>query len=240
MPAITDIHGNAVAKPFAWSFSALNNFEQCPKKFAAYSIHKTIKEPENENMRWGFQVHNAMAKRITNLVPLPKEMAPFEKWIDWAMANSDRTQVIMQAERKMAITVDHQPCEFFDRVKKPWFRTVLDVLKVRDKYARIIDWKTGHNVKPDSEQLALAAAVVFAHYPEVDHALCQFVWLQEDQKIEEVVSRSDLAHIWRMVQPKVDAMRLAQEKDDYPPKPSGLCKKYCAVVACPYHGKGAY
>ena len=41
----TDIHGNPVVERRHWSFSALDKFTNCARKFYHYDIAKTIKEP---------------------------------------------------------------------------------------------------------------------------------------------------------------------------------------------------
>jgi len=234
-------------KPFAWSYSALTNFENCPKKYYEYAVAKNVKEPENDNMRWGYQVHEAMAKRLIYGRELPESMASFEPWARFALTNPS-AQTILKTEQKLAITVDGKPCEFFDKVHTPWCRAVLDVLKMRGNVARIIDWKTGKHPKYDDSldnakmQLVIGAALTMVHYPKVDTVLCQLIYLQEDteQSVKnrsEEVHRIDLPHIWRTLAPRVQHMSEAILNSDYPPKPSGLCKKHCAVVACPYHGR---
>ena len=37
--------------------------------------------------------------------------------------------------------------------------------------------------------MLLTAATAFAHAPEATHALCQFVWLKDDLKTEEIALR---------------------------------------------------
>lgn len=238
---------------FAWSYSALTNFETCPKKYHAYSIAKSVKEPENENMRWGFQVHEALAKRVAFGKTLPDTMTGYEKWARFALTNPSPS-VIVKAEQKMAITVDRKPCDYFARTKtspQPWLRSVLDVFKHNDKVGRIIDWKTGaipryaDKLDEAKVQLSLGAVVAFLHHPTLQAIKCELVYLQEDSEQDvinrsEVVQRTDMDYIWRMATPRVMAMMDAEARQDYPPKPSGLCKKHCAVTGCEYHGKGAF
>jgi hypothetical protein len=35
-------------------------------------------------------------------------------------------------------------------------------------------------------------------------------------------------------------MQKAVRTNNFPPRPSGLCKRHCAVTGCQYYGKGAY
>lgn len=239
MSVTTTFDGRPAVKPFAWSFSALEGFETCAKKYYHNKIKKDFPDFAGPQANWGLQVHKAMADRITKAKALPEGMRQWEKWIDWAMENSDRTQVVTRAEHKLAMTERLQPCDYFDKRLPVWFRTVADVIKIRVPYLRIIDWKTG-KFKEGSDQLLLTAAAAFAHYPEATHALCQFVWLQDDLKTEELFSRDDFPWFWQRMLPRVGKMQQAALTSEYPPNPSGLCKKHCSVTSCAYHGKGAY
>jgi hypothetical protein len=232
----------------AWSFSALNAYRTCAKQYYHYKILKDVPEPQGEEMKWGNRVHNAMADRIAKAQPLPSEMAGYEKWIEWALVNSDRSEVELGVERKMAITEGFDPCEYFDKQVPVWFRTVLDVVKVRvkDGVARIIDWKTGKFPKDAlaeaeaMQQLSLSATVIFATYPAVQHAQLQLVYLKDSDKIERTFSRPDLPREWQQIMPILAQMEASEKQLEYPANPSGLCKKHCAVTSCVFHGRGSF
>ena len=130
-------------RQFYWSYSALNNFETCPKKFYHTSIAKDFVEPESEHRKWGYAVHEAFAKAVDHSPKLPPEMAKWEPWVKFAKEPFDPLTTMRKAEMKLAITADLNPCEYFDKRVPVWFRAVADVLKISGPYARIIDWKTG-------------------------------------------------------------------------------------------------
>jgi hypothetical protein len=234
---------------FAWSWSALDNFETCPKKYWHTRIRKDTKEPEGEAMMWGKQVHEALAERVSKGRKLPDTM-PYEKHADMVLENTDRTKVVLKVEQQLAVTEDMRPCGYFDKQVDPWLRVVADVLKVREdkSVARIVDWKTGKGkfrrdpftgrFVSDSDQLLLSAAVVMAHYP-VETVWTQFFWLQEDVVTDAIFTKEDLAPFWNRILPRVDRMENAYKTTEYPPKPSGLCVRHCPVTGCPYHGKGS-
>ena len=69
----------ASKKPFAWSFSALDSFETCPKRFWHLSIAKDVKEEENEAMRYGSYAHKQFELRLKNSTPLPIDLKHHEK-----------------------------------------------------------------------------------------------------------------------------------------------------------------
>jgi len=235
---------------FAWSWSALESFETCPKKHWHTRIKKDYVEAPGEAAEWGKQVHTALADRISRGKELPREMAAYEKHVEPVLAHADNREVTIQVERQLAVTEDMRPCAYFDKRVDPWCRVVADVLKVREKdaVARLVDWKTGKGKfypdpvtgenKAESDQLKLSAAVVFAHFPKLNAVWTQFVWLQEGVVTDEIVVRADLPRFWTAMLPRVDRMAEAARTVEYLPKPSGLCKRHCPVTSCPYHGVG--
>jgi hypothetical protein len=230
----------AGSKPFAWSYSALSSFENCARQYYHTKIAKDFPEVQSDANRWGLAVHAAMAERVKDNIPLPKSMAQWDKWAEWALDGVDPKETLLRVEEKLAITEDIEPCAFFARTADPWFRTVLDVLHIDGPCARIIDWKTGRNIDENSDQLLMAATVVFAHWPEVQHCTCQFVWLQHDSVTESRFFRSDLIPFWLRTMPRIERMRRAIRVNEYPARPSGLCKKHCGVRTCEFHGRGRY
>jgi hypothetical protein len=189
-----------------------------------------------------------LADRIAHAKPLPEGM-PYEHWADWALLNVDRTQVELGVEKQMAITEQFTPCEYFDKVKPVWFRTVLDVVKIRtqDAIARVIDWKTGKmpsnpaKEREAEQQLWLSATAIFVHYPAIRMVRTNLVYLQEahpDHLQHNDIERKDLPALWHQIVPTLQGMKEALVRQEYQPNPSGLCKKHCAVSSCPHYGVG--
>jgi PD-(D/E)XK nuclease superfamily protein len=234
----TDRHGSPVKKPFFWSWSRLQAYETCPKQFYHQDIVKDVVRGSSPEQDWGNQVHAALAKRIMNAEPLPAGMQHYEHWADKVMQGWDRTKVVVNCEQKLAITPGFQPCDYFDKHKPVWLRIVADVLKRADDVALLVDWKTGKR-KDDLEQLLVSAAVVFAHYPEVQAIRSEFVWLQEDVTTSARVRRTDLPQVWQRMLPRVSRMEKALDLTEFPANPSGLCKRHCRVKSCPHYGVGS-
>lgn len=218
-------------KPFAWSYSRLKNFETCGKRHYHVDILKDVKEEQSEQLQYGELVH----KQLADYIGKGKEILPhlrdlLEPWAQRILTGGGNILV----EQKLAITKDFGPCEFFDR--QAWFRGVGDVVKVNGPVALVVDWKTGKIIE-DSVQLALMAACVFAHHPAVQKVRSEFVWLKEDAKTSAVLDRSEMPGIWSSLWPRIEALRLAHETTSYPARPGRLCRKWCPVTACPYHGE---
>lgn len=225
----TTRHGPA---PFAWSFSRLKNFETCPLRHQQIDLLKTFSEDEsNDALQYGGAVHKSAAERLgPDRVPLPKEhQRALGKWCDALESGPGE----LQTELRTALTEDLRPCGYFDA--DVWYRGVIDVLKLNPPVAFAGDWKTGKIVE-DSVQLAVTAAWVFAQYPEIEMVRSEYIWLKFNTTTKVHLTRNHMPELWATLAPRIQAMKHAAETATYPPKPSGLCKNWCPVETCKYHG----
>jgi hypothetical protein len=226
--AVTTSHG---PKPFSWSYSRLKNFEACPKKHYEVDLQKSFKEEDSDALLWGNHVHKAMDLRCgEKRIPLPATMADYEKWV----APVVDTPGTILVEQQLSISKDFAACGYF--AGNCWFRAKGDFIKLGERTAIILDWKTG-KVKPDSEQLWLSAACVFAKYPHIKKIRSSFVWLQENATTDEDITPDDLPAKWRGLWPRIQAMETAWKTTTYQAKPGGLCRKWCPVKSCPHNGE---
>lgn len=229
-------------KPFAWSWSKLKNYRSCPKRHWEIDIAKNFKDVESEALKWGEQVHKAMAERVGKGTPLPQSMQHYESWPAKIVA-LNMAGMKTQVENKLAMSRDFAPTSFFDAAT--WFRGVLDVIGLGSSTALSVDWKTGGNVNPDYEQLGLSAQLVFAHHPEIEAVETIYVWLGHTHDDGSPVithgayTRDTMVPLWARLLPEVGQMDEAYRTTTYPPKPSGLCVRHCPVTSCPYHGRGS-
>jgi hypothetical protein len=213
---------------FAWSYSRLKNYRTCPKRFYEIDIQKNYKE-ESEQLKWGDEVHKALADACSKDMPLPTGM-DYQKWVGFVRSRPGKLYV----EQKYAITRDFSPCSFFGPTV--WFRSIADVVVLYGRVALIIDWKTGKPI-PDSNQLFLVSQCVFCQFPEVQRVVNQFVWLQTDDITQEIYDRADMAAQWPPLLTQVAELEKATKDLTFPPKPNKLCRSYCPVQSCPFWGK---
>jgi hypothetical protein len=219
-------------KPFAWSYSKLKNYEVCPKRHYHVDIAKDFKEAESEQLRQGNLVHSFFERRLgPKAEPFPGSYAEiYEPWA--ARVESGPGTVLV--EQQLAITSDFEPCAWF--APTAWYRAKIDVLKLHGPFAILIDWKTGKVVE-DSVQLILSAMCVFYHYPEVQVAKSVFAWLAENAESEEIVHRHELPKLWNDLWPRIEELREAHARTNYPPTPGRLCRSWCPVTSCPHNGR---
>ena len=219
-----------VVSGFSWSYSQLKNFETCPKRYYHYNVLKDVKEPESAQLIEGNNVHKALELRIKNNESLPLGMGQYEPM----MARLAAAPGKIYSEQKLALTSTFQPTAYFNR--QAWFRTVIDYAAINPPNAVILDYKTG-KVAEDTTQLQLMAVTLFAADPKVDRVKAGLMFLAHDQIEREEYVRDDVMEIWGEILPRVRAVEKARASKEYPPRPSGLCKRYCAVSSCPHHGR---
>jgi hypothetical protein len=89
--------------------------------------------------------------------------------------------------------------------------------------ANVMDWKTGKR-KTDQFQMELFAAQVFKHYPEVTMVKTSLVWLKTFEIDTETYLRGDVNAIWAEVMKRIQRIHTSLDHDNWPAKPSGLCR----------------
>ncbi len=215
-----------------WSYSSLSSFEQCPRRYAVIRVHKLVADPPNAASKHGDEVHKALELYVKDGTALPVKYAQYEPIVS-KIAKSPGD---VYAEQRFALTRDIKPTTFF--APDCWVRGVLDVTVVRGAKATVLDYKTG-KPKNDPDQLKLFAAAVFGQYPEVDTVKTGYLWLAYDIADTEIYTRSQAADIWKSFEVRVERLEHAMKYDEFPPKPSGLCKNYCPVPKniCEFSGR---
>lgn len=147
-----------MAKPFAWSYSALTGFETCPRQHHEMRIKKAWPDPPGEVQLWGIQVHKMIEDRLAMGKPLPGYLA----YVEPILQKLENTKGAVQPEYKLALNGQFQPVEFF--AKDAWVRAVGDVVKVHEDRAMAVDWKAGKYREGDG-QLKLQSAVMKGSTP---------------------------------------------------------------------------
>lgn len=220
-------------KPFAWSYSKLKNYETCGFRHQQIDILKNFIEKMEEGgaLDWGNKVHKALAEALKNGVALPADMTLYQKWVDRLKHGPGELLV----EQKYAITKDFAKCSWFSDMA--WYRGIGDVVRIDGPVALVVDWKTG-KILVDSVQLMLMAQCIFAHYPHVRKVRSEFIWLKDDANTPEVYDRRDMADSWIGLLDRVRTLEDAYNTGTYLPKPGRLCRNWCPVKSCQYHGKG--
>jgi hypothetical protein len=220
----------SATKPFSWSYSVLKNYETCPKRYYHYNVIKDVKEPETDQLREGNRLHKSFENRVASATPLPLGYKQYENLLAKLIAAPGETH----AEQKLALTSSFTPTTYF--ANNAWFRTVIDFTKIHNGTATVVDYKTGR-VANDTTQLQLMSATLFASDPQIQRVRAALLFVAHGQMEREEYVRGDLTEIWGEILPRVKVVERARAAQHYPPTPSGLCKRFCAVTSCPHHGR---
>lgn len=211
----------------SWTYSQLDTFETCPRKFYHLKVKRDIVEPPTIHTEWGTKVHTAFEDFVKDGVLLPEGMDQWQP-LAYKLAKLPGDKL---CEMEYALDRNFQPCAW----KGAWTRGIADLVVINGKNAIVADYKTGKR-KP-TEQLDLYAAYVFHHHPEVQKVTTGFVWLKEKKIDWQPRERDALSVIWQNLVPRVRKLESAYERDSWPPKTSGLCKAWCPIMTCEFNGR---
>lgn len=224
----------AITKSFSWSYTALIDFENCPRAYAAKRVYKTVKEEESEALRWGNAVHKALELRVRDKTPLPDSM---KQWDKYAIAFERSKNYGILCESEYATNRALKLVAWF--ANDAWSRFKVDVTLLKDKgvTACIYDYKTG-KVKDDETQLRLFGLIVLRAMPEVERVFAYNIWLKHNQVSAPVCTMRDWEmKEWQKIIPRVRRMEEAWKHENFPERQSGLCKAHCPVIDCLHNGK---
>lgn len=223
-----------MAKPFAWSYSALTSFETCPFRHQQTRINKSIIEPQTEAILWGNKVHKALEDYVKSRTPLPESVKMYEPIVERLVKKAHDSEAKIEAEQKLALNKDLRQTRFF--AKDVWVRGIVDVTLEKGNKVFVGDYKTGKR-NPNSEQLMLSAAMVMQSRPWVEEVTNAFLWLKTNEVDSEKFTPDDLPSIWSMFLPRVQRMEEAIAEGNFPKRESGLCRNWCPVHSCEFNGK---
>mgnify|MGYP001300659949 FL=1 len=213
----------------AHSFSAIKMYENCPKRYYHQRVTKEVQDTGGEASRYGERIHEFLEQRLVNDTALPPEAEKYEVLCQTIekMARGGE----LHAERQLTLTEDLTPTSWF--AKDAWLRSILDVLILKEDTAIVLDWKTGKR-RPDFTQLEMFALQVWKHFPEIVRIKTTFVWLKEMKMDTEEYSREQSDELWQNLLGRINRIYESVEHENWPAKPSGLCRFCPAQSLCEY------
>lgn len=219
-----------MTKPLAWSYSALEDFKNCPHSYHEKRVLRRFPQADTEELVWGRSVHKAFELRQQHGQALDPELEEHEEFMQHLESLPGE---YFDVERQLALDKKGQPVNewFGDHI---WWRGVIDYRKLdsAEKRATIVDYKTG---KPHEKwaQLAMFAIHTFMQFPQIDIANCQFYWTKTKSVTKKVWGRGDIPVLWNMFLPDLQQYKQAFKEDVWQMRPSGLCYGWCPVTDCP-------
>ncbi len=214
---------------FAWSYSALDSYELCPKKHWAEKIGRIVKPQRSTVGDYGAEAHKHFEKRLISSKPLPLDLRHHES----VLAKLAAAPGEGMPEQKLALNRDFKPTGFFD--DDVWVRGIIDFVKVNGQHLLVIDHKFGR-MKEGFDQIDLMVAIMFCYMPEINTATGAYYWAKEKKLTRKKYTRNNGPAIWNGFLPRVKQMENAKKNDEFPARPNFLCKRHCPVKSCPYNG----
>lgn len=217
-------------KPNAWSHSALDAFENCPRQYYETKIAKRWPFETTKEMEWGKYVHKQFEDYLLGrIAALPLDLGVHQDFLDTFKAQPGT----IAGEERIALDDSLQPCAYFG--KRVWYRGQVDA-RMRDTargYSHILDHKTG-KVKTDYAQLKSFAIYEFLTQPSIHTVRCEFYWTQIRGANGETYTRDQLWSLVGEFVPKLDRFSRAFLTNTWNPKQSGLCRGWCPVSTCEF------
>ena len=216
-------------KTFAWSYSRLNAFELCPKKYYLEQVARTVSEKKSAITDYGTECHKKFELRLIKNKPLPLDLKHHEPILAKLAALPGEGM----PEQKLAINEDLQPTGYYDN--DVWCRAIIDYAKLMGNKVLIVDHKFG-KMRAGFDQLDLMFAMMSCYIPELVKGAGAFYWAKEKRMTKKVYVKEDTMGIWGSFIPRVNRLKKAHEETNFPPKRNFLCARYCAIKECPYNG----
>lgn len=214
-------------KPRPWSYSALDDFVNCPRAHYEKKIAKSVVEPKTEAIIWGEYVHKVFEDRQRDGVVLPVDLRHHEEYMSVLEAHPGRLMV----EEKIALDTNCQPCTFFS--PNVWYRGVVDFGKIDSHTAHLVDYKTGKQHRK-FKQLQLFAIHTFIAYPSVETVRAEFYWTKDQTSTGETYRRDQLEQLWAPFIGDLRQYAEAFKTNIWQPRQSGLCGGWCPVTDCEF------
>jgi hypothetical protein len=211
------------------SYSAIKLFENCPLRYYRQRVTKEVKDEDNEYTLYGSRVHKALENKLAKDETLPKEMERYTPLCDAITRSAVGGELLV--EHQLTLNSNLEPTDWF--AQDAWLRSVLDVLVIKGNRAIVLDWKTGKR-NPDFFQLQIFAAQVFKFYPDVTTVDTSLVWLKDMAQDKETFTRDQANELWQEILGRIKRIHVAQDRDNWPAKPSGLCKFCPCRFDCKY------
>lgn len=217
--------------PNAWSHSALEAFENCPKQYHETKVLKRWPFEQTPEMLWGLNVHKAFENFLLYGTPLPADLQVHQEFLEGFKALPGE----LAGEARIALDTNLRECQYFDRKVQVWYRGQVDARKrdTANGTSYILDHKTG-KVKNDYTQLKGFAMWEFLTQPQIHTCKVEFYWTQIRGTNGETYHREQLPEILRFFGVKLHRFADAFLTDTWIPKQSGLCNGWCPVTDCEF------
>ena len=216
----------------AWSYSRVNSFKQCPKKYYHLYVKKDVKDTGSVATRYGTLVHTAAEEYIKDGKDLPKKSDFMQRTLN-AFNNIEGDK---HCEIRLGVAKyddAYEPTKFF--AKDVWYRGIADLLILNEDKAYLIDYKTGKSANyADTKQLDLLAGAVFINFPEVKKIKSALSFVVCNKFIAKEHTADMYKSYINVFDELLERIEVAAKEDVWNAVESGLCK-FCPVTSCEHN-----
>lgn len=202
----------------AHSYSSIKMYDNCPYRYYRQRILKDVVDEGGDASKYGERIHEFLEKRLKGS-DLPKEAERYEPLCQSVEKMAKDGELYI--EHELVLTENLTPTGWWDA--DAWLRSKLDVLVVTGDTAVVMDWKTGKR-RLDTFQMDLFAAQTLKHFPQVQKVKTCLVWLKTMEMDTELYTRVTINERWAEIMGKINRIYMSLEHDNWPAKPSGLCR----------------
>ena len=216
----------------AWSYSSINTFKQCPKKYYHLKVAKDVKDVSSSAMYYGNEVHRAAEHYVKKGTPIPTKFNFIKNTLD----SLNNIQGEKHCEIRMALAKEdgeYAPTTFFaDNV---WWRGIADLLIVDDDKAYLVDYKTGKSAKyADTKQLDLLAGATFTHYPGIKSIKSALAYVVSNEFVQKKHTSDMRKSYLTVFDDELERLDSAEENEVWNAIDGPLCA-YCPVTKCEHN-----
>jgi hypothetical protein len=210
----------------ALSYSRLSTYEQCPEKFKSQYLDKDYPD-EGENFHFikGSKKHG----QLDNYIKCKNDPTMINMMYDGDVLSAVpivdsllKAGFEIVSEQQLAVDLKFMPITWFS--KETMYRAICDFVAVRFDEAIVGDWKTGKFRDYDGSktgQLHLAAAIVFAHHPNVETIKTSYFFIEHKQTIIRQFTRE--MYVDGLLIPFYTSFKRVNEDKKFAPKRNQYC-----------------
>lgn len=212
----------------AASYNRLKTFERCPAALF-FEVVQRHKDPQpNPAAERGLRIHDSCQHYIDGESDDLDPDIKFWRDVIEKLRTLDRNTMSVSADKKIALTKNFDPCDYFS--DDVWIRYAFDVevlQKQNGKTGLVIDWKTGKlkfNEVAHMQQKQLYCALQLKLNPELDTSIGEFYYVDIGTSTSHTFTRKQGEIILNDFIKRIDTLTSTTE---FEAKPSRHACKFC-------------
>lgn len=208
-----------------YSFSAMNTYIQCPRKYKYSKIDKIPSENTDRTaLLKGSAIHDILEKfpESSSYKLAPKYQHIADKFIE---SNLGKKYIFSESirELKFGLSTSLKECSFYNK-DNTLFRGSIDHMCIIDDRLNLIDWKTGKykDLKyQDFNQLIFYAIFIFLKYEDLQEIRISFVYVEHNLENDLLLKRENLKSY---IKEMITVIKDIENDKEFVKNPSRLCE----------------